>query len=150
MKWIEDEVIGPAAELAEQLDALFAGRPPADLPAWFKRSAEAYAEKQLKRDELGSKDQATREGLNLYLKLASEHVRKRMTHAASAGASGELDRACAVIDALAQAEMYLDANVNIALVFQELATTLQGTVAVAAPLASGASARPTARREDYF
>jgi len=32
-------------------------------------------EKQLQRDELGSKDQATREGLTLYLRLAADHIR---------------------------------------------------------------------------
>jgi len=150
MKWIEDEVIGPAGELAEQFDALFAGQAPENLPAWFKRSAEAYAEKQMKRDELGSKDQATREGLNLYLKLASEHVRKRMSRAAASGATPELDRACAIIDALAQAEKYLDANVNIPLVFQELATTLQGSVVGSEPAVLAPAAKPSVRRDDYF
>ena len=60
LKWIEDGVIGPAEQLLAQFDGLLAGRPPEDLPGWFKRAAEAYAERQLKRDELGSKDQATR------------------------------------------------------------------------------------------
>ncbi len=150
MKWIEDDVISPAGELAEQLDGVFAGRAPPDLPAWFKRSAEAYAAKQMERDELGSKDQATREGLNLYLKLACEHVRKRMTAAADSGAGPELDQTCAIIDALAQAEMYLDANVNIALVFQELATKLQGIVIPVTPLGARPAAKSQAPRDDYF
>lgn len=133
LRWIEDDVIGPAGELAQQLDGVFAGRPAADLPGWFKRSADAYAERQLKRDELGSKDQMTREGLNLYLRLAAEHVRRRMTALAAggAGAAGggagngaQLERACAVIDAVARAESYLDANVSIPLVFQQFGATL--------------------------
>lgn len=124
LKWIEDGVIGPAEQLLAQFDGLFAGRPPEDLPAWFKRAAEDYAERQLKRDELGSKDQATREGLALYLHLAAEHVRRRLGQAGEAGDTGVMDRACGVIDALGRAEQYLDGNVNIPLVFQQLAATL--------------------------
>lgn len=123
LKWVEDRVVGPALELEGQLDGLFAGRPPEDLPGWFKRSAEAYAERQLERDKLGSKDAATREGLALYLRLAAEHARRRL--AASANDPDDLERACAAIDALARAEQYLDANVNIPLVFQQLAVTLE-------------------------
>jgi hypothetical protein len=36
----------------------------------------------------------------------------------------ELERTCAAIDALAQSEEYLDGNVNIPLIFQQLAVTL--------------------------
>src|SRR4051812_13978597 len=68
LKWIEDGVIDPVRELMRQLDDIFAGKPAAELADWFKTAADAYAEKQLQRDELGSKDQATREGLTLYLK----------------------------------------------------------------------------------
>src|SRR6185437_1169559 len=70
LKWVEDGVIAPARELAGIIDQLFAGRQPDDLPGWFKNAADAYAAKQLERDELSSKDQATREGLTLYLLLA--------------------------------------------------------------------------------
>jgi DNA polymerase III delta' subunit len=125
LRWIEDDVIGPATELAHQLDGLFAGRSAGDLAGWFKKAAEAYAERQLKRDELGSKDQATREGMNLYLRLAAEHARRRMAGAAGgAGGAALIERACAVIDAVARAETYLDANVNVALILQQLSATL--------------------------
>jgi DNA polymerase-3 subunit delta' len=120
--WIDDEVIEPAGELLEQVDALFAGRAPADLPGWFKKAAEAYAERQLARDPLGSKDAATREGLTLYLMLAAEHVRRRLAELDDPDA---LERACAAIDAILRAEGYLDANVNVSLVFQQLAATLR-------------------------
>jgi hypothetical protein len=100
---------------------LFRGRAPTDLPAWFKAAAEAYAEKQLARDPLGSKDAATREGLSLYLMLAADHVRRRLPELDDAGA---LERACAAIDAIIRAEGYLDGNVNVALVFQQLAAAL--------------------------
>jgi DNA polymerase III delta' subunit len=128
LKWIEDGVIEPAEQLLDQLDGLFAGRLPDDLPGWFRKAAEAYAERQMQRDELGSKDQATREGLALYLHLAAEHVRRRLEAFGAPdqpGAAVELERACAAIDAIARAEEYLDANVNIALVFQQLAATLE-------------------------
>jgi hypothetical protein len=101
---------------------LFAGRAPDDLPGWFKKAAEAYAEKQLARDPLGSKDAATREGLSLYLNIAADHVRRRLTHLDD---PDELERACAAIDAIIRAETYLDGNVNTSLVFQQLAATLR-------------------------
>lgn len=122
LRWIEDGVVDLADELAAQVDALFAGNPPDDLPGWFKRAAEAYAARQLERDSLGSKDAATREGLALYLNVATEQVRRRLPSLTDAS---ELERACAAIDALARAETYLDGNVNVSLVFQQLAVTLE-------------------------
>jgi DNA polymerase-3 subunit delta' len=123
LKWIEDGVMEPAEQLVTQIDALFEGRRPDDLPGWFKRAAEAYAEKQLERDELGSKDQATREGLALYLRLAAEHVRRKLGNMPDN--PDRLERACGVIDALARAETYLAANVNIPLTFQQLTAELE-------------------------
>lgn len=122
LKWIEDGVIAPARELLAMLDQLFAGRAIDDLPGWFKNAADAYAARQLERDELSSKDQATREGLTLYLLLAGEHIRHRL---ADAPDGADLEPACAAIDALVQAETFLDANVNISLIFQNLAGKLQ-------------------------
>jgi DNA polymerase-3 subunit delta' len=122
LRWIEDGVIEPARNLTRQIDEILDGKSAADLADWFKSAADAYAEKQMHRDELGSKDQATREGLTLYLKLAADHVRLRLAHQAD---PDELERACAAIDAIARAEEYLDANVNIPLVFQQLAVALE-------------------------
>ena len=122
LRWIEDGVIEPATELLDQFDALFAGRAPADLPGWFKKAAEAYAEKQLARDPLGSKDAATREGLTLYLMLSAEHVRRRLGTLEDPDA---LERACSAIDSIIRAEGYLDGNVNVSLVFQQLQAALQ-------------------------
>jgi DNA polymerase III delta' subunit len=121
LRWLKDDVIGPAGELAGQMDGILAGKMPEDWPGWFRRSAEAYAEKQLERDPLGSKDQATREGLSTYLRLAGEQVRHRLAeHDGNAA-----DAYCATIESLADAERYLDANVSIPLVFQNLAATLE-------------------------
>jgi DNA polymerase III subunit delta' len=123
LKWIEDGVIEPARELTRQLDELLCGRPPESLPHWFKTAAEAYAEKQLERDELASKDQANREGLNLYLRVAAGHFRQALASGAAAD-QAQLDSACAAIEAIARAETYLDANVNLPIVFQQLSMAL--------------------------
>jgi DNA polymerase III delta' subunit len=122
LRWIEDGVVEPAADLAGQLDGVFAGRPPDDLPGWFKRAAEAYAERQLARDPLGSKDAATRAGLGLYLNVAAEHVRRMLSRLED---PASLERACAAIDVLARAEHYLDGNVNVSLLLQQLAVALE-------------------------
>ena len=123
LKWVQDGVVSAAGELIKQLDALLAGRGGGgDLADWFKKAADAYAEHQLKRDKLASKDQATREGLSLYLKLAANRFRQRL---ASTSDPDELEAACAAIDAIVRAENYLDGNVNVALTFQQLAATLE-------------------------
>ncbi|MGN6244643.1 MAG: hypothetical protein ACTHQ3_13365, partial [Motilibacteraceae bacterium] len=43
LKWIEAGVIDPARQLMAQIDAIFQGKPPTDLPAWFKTAADAEA-----------------------------------------------------------------------------------------------------------
>jgi DNA polymerase-3 subunit delta' len=120
LRWVQDDVIGPAGELARQMDSIFAGKMPDDWPAWFRKSADAYAEKQLERDPLSSKDQATREGLGTFLRVAGEQVRRRL-----AEGGGRLEAYCATIESLADAERFLDANVSIPLVFQNLSATLE-------------------------
>jgi DNA polymerase-3 subunit delta' len=127
LRWIADGVIEPAKQLVQQLDNIFAGKPATELPDFFKSAADSYAEKQLERDELSSKDQATREALGLYLKLAAEHIRKKFAQTSD---PDDLERACAAIDAIARAEEYVDSNVNIALVFQQLAMALESGAAV--------------------
>jgi len=117
LKWISDGVVPRAADLVHQLDSLVAGHSPDGLEVWFKAAAEEYAEKQLKRDELASKDQATREGLALYLRLAATYFRTRMQASTD---PAELERLCGAIDAIAKAENYLWCNVNIPLIFQQL------------------------------
>ena len=120
LRWTNDGVIEAAEKLVGKLDDIFAGQAAGDLPDWFKASAEAYAEKQIERDELSSKDQATRAALGLYLRLAAEHVRMKLSR------SSELERSCKAIEAIAAAERYLDANVNIPLLFGQLAIALEG------------------------
>jgi DNA polymerase-3 subunit delta' len=122
LQWIEDGVIESVSQLLDQLDQVFNRRPADAIPDWFKAAAEAYAEKQLKRDELSSKDQATREGLGLYLRLAADHVRGRLRTETDAD---RLERSCELIDAIARAEGYLDSNVNVALTLQQLALAME-------------------------
>jgi DNA polymerase-3 subunit delta' len=127
LKWLEDGVVAAARELTGQLDRLATGRPAEDLPGWLKKAAEAYAARQLERDPLSSKDQATREGLTLYFRVAAEHVRRGMANAADD--ADALERACAMIEALARAERYVDENVNVPLALQQLAATLDSRAA---------------------
>lgn len=122
LRWTEDGVVPAAQDLRGHMGAMLAGRAPGtSLEGWFKAAAEAYAEKQLKRDELASKDQATREGLALYLRLAALFFRRELSVDHDAAT---LDRLCSAIEALNRAETYLDANVNIALIFQQLSMAL--------------------------
>jgi DNA polymerase-3 subunit delta' len=122
LRWIEDGVVEAVEDLLRQLDQVFQGQAADNLPDWFKANAEAYAERQLQRDELGSKDQANREGLTLYLRLAADHIRARLRREED---PDRLERICGTIDAIARAEEYLDSNVNIALIFQQLAVAME-------------------------
>lgn len=121
-KWIDEGVVEAWRELSVRIDKILDGKGSDDLPAWFKTAAEAYAEKQLQRDELSSKDQATREALGLYLRLVAAHFR---SHFSTVDDAEELERLCSAIDAIARAEMYIDANVNTSLAFQELSLSLE-------------------------
>ncbi len=119
LRWIDEGVIAPALELGKRIEALLAtGQGVDELPSWLKKSAEAYADQQLQRDPLTSKDQATRDGLVLNLTLAADRIRQ-MLRTTDAPAD-----CCGAIEAIVQAESYLDANVNTALILQQLALNL--------------------------
>jgi DNA polymerase-3 subunit delta' len=123
LKWVEDGVVKLAEELVVKLDSLVAGNPAPDLADWLKKAAEAYVEMQLKRDELASKAQASRDGLAVYLKIAAGHFRRLLE---SEEDPERLERAAGAIDAIARAEEYLDSYVNTPLVLQQLALAMQG------------------------
>src|SRR4051794_6555695 len=137
LRWIEDGVVDAAGDLFERLDTIESGAGAGDLSEWVRKAADVYGTKKLDRDPLGSKDQATREGLALYLRLASQHFRRRLTEASGADL---LERNCAAIDAIVKSEEFLDANVNIPLVFQQLSIALERLFAPPAQVA-GATAR---------
>jgi DNA polymerase-3 subunit delta' len=121
MRWIEDDVISHAQQLTKMLEAIVAGGSASQLQTWFKSAADAYAQKQLQRDPLASKDQATREGLVLYLRLASSFFRGKLAEEKD---PQSLERICTAIDAIVRAEDYLESNVNIPLVFQQFSGSL--------------------------
>jgi len=125
LKWIEDGVVERAIELEQRIDSILAGRGSDDLADWLKKSSDAYAEKQLGRDELASKDQAAREGLALFMQLAGQHIRFRLRDTDDPDA---LERLCDAIDTLARADQYIDANVGIALTLQDLSASLESAM----------------------
>ncbi len=122
-RWLEDGVIDAVAGLGDKLAAIEAGDGTAGLADWFKKAADAYSKRQLEREPLSSADQHTRGAMALYLRLASQRFRARLRENNSTD-DESLDRACDAIDALVKAEALLDANVNVGLVFQQLAATL--------------------------
>jgi DNA polymerase-3 subunit delta' len=133
LRWLADGVVERGRQLADQLDAVMAGKASGELQDWLKKSAEAFAEKALARDKLASKDQATREGLATYLRIASNHFRRQLGELQSAD---DVERACAAIDAAVQSEQYLDSNVNVPLVIQQFVSKLEMLFALA-PSPSG-------------
>ena len=121
MQWIEDGVIPFAQQLERHLDDLLAGRPTDDLADFFKTAAEAYAKKQVEHDENVSLDQAKRESYSLYLRLAGQRFRRLLRESDDAR---QLDLACNAIETIARADDYLDGNVSISIIFQQLSLTL--------------------------
>jgi DNA polymerase-3 subunit delta' len=119
LQWINDGLLQPAAAVANSIDALLDGGRGVNFSDLLRKSAEAQVEKVLARDELTSKDAAMRDALGLFLSVAARRLRQRL-HQGDADA----ETACEMIDAIAQGEKYLDANVNVALAMEQLAITL--------------------------
>jgi DNA polymerase-3 subunit delta' len=124
IRWIEDGILGHATGVAEAMDMILAGRG-AELVDLLRKGADAYAAKALERDELASKDSAVRAGLGVYLACAARRIRQKIR---SSGDEDFLDRACDAVDAIARAEKYLGANVNVSLVLEQLAGALRGEI----------------------
>lgn len=116
------EMAGPAAGAA-RLSGI------TELADWFKSAADDFAKKQLERDELASKDAATRQGLDLYLRLASKSLRSTLARLAQSGDAAAMEQICRAIESIAQAQTYLDANVNVAVVLQQLSGDLSTELA---------------------
>ncbi len=128
IKWIEDGVVEQARDLLSHLDGLLMGRPTADIGDWIKSAAEAYAAKQIDRDSLSSKDNGTRNGIAIYLKLASRHLRAALSQVDD---EETLESLCQAIDAINRCEVYLSGNVNIALALLQLGSTLSSLLSPA-------------------
>lgn len=121
IRWIEDGVAMGAIGLFRLLDASDSQRGSSDLANFFKTASEEYAKKQLDRDPLGSEDGFKRDGLNVYLRIASDHLRKRLTASEDFAA---IDKLCDKIDSIRKAEAYIDGNVNTSLVLQQIGADL--------------------------
>jgi hypothetical protein len=119
LRWIQDGVAMSAAALARLLDA--PDRSPADLAAFFKAASDEYAKRQLDRDPAGSEDGFRRAGIGVFLRIASDHLRLRLAADVSPRV---IDRTCDQIDAVRRAETYVDGNVNVALVLQQIGSEL--------------------------
>jgi DNA polymerase III subunit delta' len=129
LKWVEDGVLPHARRLEMLLKRIFSTAQPdaSELQDLIKTAADEYAEKQLARDKLASKPQATREGLLIYLKLSAQVLRRQLRDTDD---PDSLERLCSAIDAIARAETYLDSNVNVPLVLQQLSIALEGHAVV--------------------
>lgn len=126
IRWIEDGVIARATQLIQIMEKIAAGQSAQSLQQWLRSAVEEYAERQLQRDEHASRDQAAREGLSLYLKLFSRQLSGRLKLLADDPES--LQRVCRAIDAIISSEQYLESNVNIPLVIQQLVGALDRAV----------------------
>ena len=129
VRWLGDGVVQQARQLRAQIDTVLAGGRADDLPDWFRAAADAYAARQLEQDELASKEQATRSALLLYLRIFAQLLSRRLPQTAR---GEELERLCAAIEAVGRAADLLESNVNVGLIFQQFAVTLDEISAAAA------------------
>jgi DNA polymerase-3 subunit delta' len=127
LQFVEGGIVQKAQELFSIIDT---GQPIHD---WLKSAAADYAAAGLARDELASKDQLTRQGLSLYLRLASQHLRQKLRDLTRATDENALEETCGAIDSLVRAEQLIDANVNIPLALQNLTIDLRYSAQHAAP-----------------
>jgi DNA polymerase-3 subunit delta' len=126
LQWINDGLLPAAGALADAIDEILDGQPAGDFSDLLRKSAQTQVEKILARDELTSKDSAMRDALSIFLSIASHRLRQRL-HEAEAEV---LEIACRIIDVIARAEKYLDANVNVSLVLEQLALALRSPIPV--------------------
>lgn len=120
-RWLDDGIVDRAGELIAMVDGPAGATIVAELPHWLRKSAEEYAAKQLERDPKSSRDQAVRDGASLYLRIAAEHFRRKLS---SLTDPASVENAASRIEALVQSERYLDANVTTSLVYQQAAAAL--------------------------
>lgn len=122
IRFIEEGTAMRARELFGQLRGILENAPPQHLAEWLAAAGAEYAQQREDRDANVSKDQATREGVVLYLRLAAEYFRLRLPDMADPAISLKM---CRMIDDIAQAQRYVEGNVNTSLVLENIANRLR-------------------------
>lgn len=121
-----DGLVPVVRELEQRLTAALSGRPQPegrpDLPKFFKEAGDAVADALMSRDPDGSKDQATREGLQLLMRLGADHCRRYLRVART---QAGMEKLCGAIEHLTEAGQQLDGNVNVTLALQTLSARLE-------------------------
>lgn len=118
--WLGNGIVAGGLEMIARIDRL-----PDDaesLPHWFKTFGDGYVEQRQDADKSISADQARREGLGILLRLAANHFRRKLSGADPDSA----ERLCGMIEAVVDAEQFLDGNVNPTLVVEFLVASLAG------------------------
>ncbi|MGH7180312.1 MAG: hypothetical protein ACREJC_23235, partial [Tepidisphaeraceae bacterium] len=118
VRWLEDSVIENAMRLVAMLDDLATGQSESSFDQFLRASADAYSKVQQKRDENVSLDQAKREGMVVYLRIAAAHLSRGLVQGSPRVA--QLAAKCDAIDAIFRAESYLESNVNVSLVAMQV------------------------------
>jgi DNA polymerase-3 subunit delta' len=121
LSWIRDGLLDSALAVSASIEHALSGREPGDFAGLVRKSADAHAAKAIEHDELTSKDWAVRNGVEMFLSVAANRARLSM---ADPDNDTMLVPACDTIDAIARAEKYLEANVNVALVLEQLGLAL--------------------------
>lgn len=121
LRWAEDGIVARAKPLHDSLAAILAGRAVNGLPAFLADAALAQVAREEERDPDISKDQAKREAVVLYLRLAADYLRLRFADTAPALQL----RICRMIDDIAQSQRYVEGNVNVDLVLEQLGNCLR-------------------------
>jgi DNA polymerase-3 subunit delta' len=118
LQWTRSGVIAKARELRENLGAYVQGKLSfMDFRKWLEKSADDFAEHEMTVDPEGSRDQAKRRGLSLYLLLAANMLRHRLRLLPD---TQRRLATCAAIDELVKAETFIDSNVSTGVLLDSL------------------------------
>ena len=81
LRWIEDDMLSVPRRISSNRSTWRLRAKETNLADLLRKQADAYAQKVLARDELASKDSATRNGLGMYLGIAARRIRGRLARA---------------------------------------------------------------------
>lgn len=122
LRWIEDGIVANARPLYDRLAAIVAGRDADGLPQFLAEGAARQVEKEEERDSNISKDQAMREAVVLHLTIAADYLRGQLAQPLDPATKL---RICRMIDDIAQAQTYIQGNVNVNLVLEYIGNRLR-------------------------